>query len=288
MMSVSTVLRRRRWLGLSVSCVLAAGVIAAAAAQEPGAGRAGGQSPASPGQPRIKALLVSGGCCHDYTGQNKVLIDTVRRVLPVDWMVSYQGGNGGAAMIPLYADPDWYKGFDVIVHNECYTDVSDPAYIRRITAAHRAGVPAIILHCSLHSYRAAKVDDWREMMGATSFTHPEEDAPVTVKMTRQDDPIIKGLPLEWTTPIDELYVIEKFWPGARSLATAISPEPGHAEFPVVWTNDYHGARIFATSLGHAATWNEPIFQELLARGFQWVLRKDVTPLPPPTGRRGGR
>lgn len=267
------------------TAMLVTGIVALGGSQGPQPTAAGTQAPGAASPAPIRALLVSGGCCHDYTGQNKVVIDTIRRVLPVDWIVSYQGGTSGTAMIPLYADPDWYRGFDVVVHNECYTDVSDEAYIRRITAAHRAGIPAMIFHCSLHSYRAAKIDDWREMIGATSFTHPEEDAPITVKMKALTDPIIKGLPLEWTTPIDELYVIEKFWPNARALATAISPEPGHAEYPVVWTNEYHGTRIFATSLGHAGTWAEPVFHELIARGFQWVLKKDVTPLPPP-GRRG--
>ena len=45
---------------------------------------------------------------------------------------------------------------------------SDPAYIRKITAAHKGGVPAMVIHCSMHSYRAAEVDDWREFLGVTA------------------------------------------------------------------------------------------------------------------------
>jgi type 1 glutamine amidotransferase len=268
--------------------LLAATLLVTAAGSVSISGTQGGVQPAGESAPRLKALIVSGGCCHDYTGQNKIVIDTVNRVLQVDWTVVVQGGRAGTARIPLYSDPDWYRGFDVVVHNECFTDVDDPDYIQRIAAAHQAGVPAMFFHCSLHSYRAAKVDDWRELMGATSFTHPEQDAPIRVRLTAQEHPIIKGLPQEWTTPIDELYVIEKFWPGAQALALASSPDSGNIDFPVVWTRDYRGTRVFATSLGHGGTWNEPIFHEILARGFQWAVGRPVTSLPPAQGRGAGR
>jgi type 1 glutamine amidotransferase len=76
------------------------------------------------------------------------------------------------------------------------------------------------------------------------------------------------------TPSDELYVIEKFWPGSKALATAVSPEDKR-EYPLVWTNDYHGARIFGTTLGHSnETFADPAFQDLLARGFKWALGRD--------------
>lgn len=239
-------------------------------------------------QTRLKALVVSGGCCHDYTGQNKILVDTVNRVLPVDWTIAVQGGRAGTSMIPLYREPDWYRGYDFVVHNECYTDVADEGFIRGIVQAHRDGVPAVFLHCALHSYRAAKVDDWREVIGATSYTHPDEDAPVTVRMTAPDHPILRGLPAEWTTPIDELYMIEKFWPGAEALAVASSVDAGNKDHPVIWTRDYRGTRVFATSLGHGGTWNEPAFQEILARGVQWVTGRPVTGIPPAQGRGAGR
>jgi uncharacterized protein len=77
-----------------------------------------------------------------------------------------------------------------------------------------------------------------------------------------------------------LYVIEKTWPKTKVLATAVSPEEGHAVYPVVWTNDYYGARVFGTSLGHQESWNDPVFQELLVRGFKWAVHKDSsTPSP---------
>lgn len=236
----------------------------------------GGAQQGAPAEPRLKALVVSGGCCHDYTGQNKILVESIRKAVPtVDWMIAYQGGTGTNARIPLYSDPNWFKGYDIIVHNECYADVGDETFIRGITAAHHAGIPSMVLHCSMHSYRSAKIDDWRELMGVTSRRHTRAHQ-ISVKIAAPDDPIMTGLKPDWVTPTDELYVIDKLWPNARALATAVSPEAGNAEYPVVWVNDYHGARVFGTTLGHGDTWNEPVFQELLVRGFKWALKRDPT------------
>ena len=92
----------------------------------------------------------------------------------------------------------------------------------------------------------------------------------------------------YVTPIDELYVIEKVWPNTKALATGVSPEDG-ATYPVVWTHEYRGARVFGTSLGHGnETFNTNQFKELFTRGFRWALKKEPIALPQPEPQRGGR
>ena len=157
-----------------------------------------------------------------------------------------------------------------MIHNECSADVADPAFIRRITEAHRTGrVPAMVIHCSMHSYRAAQVDDWREFLGVTSRRHtPQFRIPVK---WAADAAITAGMQPDWVTPLDELYVIEKFWPGSKSLASAIDPQT-QQEHALAWTNDYQGVRVFGTTLGHGnATWDDPVYQDLLVRGFKWAV-----------------
>jgi uncharacterized protein len=237
-----------------------------------GAGRAGGRAMGlAPQGPRLRALIVSGGCCHDYALQDKILMDVMAKVLPIDWTVVVQGGNGTTAKLPVYENPDWAKGFDLVVHNECSADVADDAFVRRITDAHRAGgIPAMVIHCSMHSYRALTTDPWREFLGVTSRRHTAAHH-VAVKFTAKDHPAMQGMPETWSTPTDELYVIEKIWPETTALATAVSPEDQH-EYPVVWVHEYGGARVFGTTLGHGnETWNDPVFQDLLKRGFQWAV-----------------
>jgi type 1 glutamine amidotransferase len=226
------------------------------------------------GQPRVKALIVSGGCCHDYSGEAKVMMDAIGRVLPVDWMVAVQGGRGTRGSMPVYDNPNWSRGFDIVVHNECLADVDDPAYIRKITAGHRNGPPALVIHCSMHSYRAAAIDDWREFLGVTSRRHTAAH-PISVKITAKDHSVMKGFKEDWVTPVDELYVIEKLWPNAKALASAVSPED-QKEYPLAWINEYGGTtRVFGTTIGHGDdTWNDPVYQDLLARGFKWAVKRE--------------
>jgi type 1 glutamine amidotransferase len=270
---------------LAASTLLVLTVSAAAQTQPPQPAAPGGRSGAQPGgrrgggdpfagQTRIKALIVSGGCCHDYSGEAKVLMDAVSKVLPVDWTVAVQGGRGTRGSMPIYDSPNWISGFDIVVHNECLADVADAAYVRKITSAHRGGVPAIVIHCSMHSYRAAEVDDWREFLGVTSRRHTQAHN-ISVKIVAPDETPMKGMKTDWVTPVDELYVIEKLWPNAKPLATAVSPED-KKEYPLVWINQYNGTtRVFGTTIGHGdATWNDPVFQDLLTRGFKWALKKD--------------
>lgn len=218
--------------------------------------------------------MISGGCCHDYSAQNKILIDNVAKVLPVDWTVLIEGGSGSDGRVALYETPNWANGFDVVVHNECYANVDDQKLIRQITTAHKAGVPALVIHCSLHSYRTATIDDWREFLGVTSKRHTRAHR-ISVKIDDPQSSIVKGLPAGYTTPVDELYVIEKFWPSAKALASAVSPDDPKTSYPVMWTNDYNGTRVFGTSLGHGMeTWNDAVFQDLLVRAFKWAVKKD--------------
>ncbi|HVR35834.1 MAG TPA: ThuA domain-containing protein [Methylomirabilota bacterium] len=223
------------------------------------------------GQP-IRALLVTGGCCHNYRFQSEALTEGIAKRADTEWTVVNEGGRGTRAMIELYDDPDWAKAFDVVVHNECFADTADPDYIRKITAAHKAGKPAVVVHCAMHTYRAAEVDDWREFLGVTS-RHHEHQSRYPVKIVAKEHPVMKGFPTDWVTPMDELYVVQKLWPAATTLAVSVSERTGE-EQPVVWVNDYHGTRVFGTTYGHSDdTFRDPVFIDLLARGLVWAAGK---------------
>lgn len=222
----------------------------------------------------IRALLITGGCCHDYDLQAKVLTEAANKAAAFTWTIVNEGGKGTRAQIPLYDNPDWAKPYDVIVHNECFADTNDPAYIRKIAAAHKAGKPAVVIHCAMHTYRAATSDDWREFLGATSRRH-DHQSKYPVHPVAKDHPIMRGFPDTWTTPLDELYVIEKLWPNAKALAVAKSEKDGN-DYPVIWTNNFHGTRVFGTTFGHGnVTWHDPVFVNYVVNGLLWAAgRKD--------------
>ena len=199
-----------------------------------------------------------------------MLVDAIRRALPVDWMIAYEGGNGTTGRMPVYDTADWAAKFDIVVHNECFADNRDEALIKRIVDAHRR-VPAVVLHCAMHSYRSAPTADaWREFLGVTTVRHTRAHQ-MSVKIAPGADPVMTGFKADWVTPVDELYVIDKFWPNAKAMASAVSPED-QKEYPLAWTNIYNGTRVFGTTLGHGnATFEDPTYHDLLARGFKWAL-----------------
>jgi uncharacterized protein len=260
-------------LGALAALVLAAGGMRAQ----------GGPAPARfAGQTPINAMIVTGGPFHDYTTQTKILMDTLNAVMPINWTVVQGMSHATDIKLPLYENPDWAKGMDIVVHNECWADADLAApIVENIT---RPAVPRMFIHCTLHSYRVMTNDAWRELIGMTSRRHTRAHN-ILLKWA-DGDPITAGLP-PFVTPIDELYVIEKVWPNTKPLATGVSPEDG-VTYPQVWTHEYRGTRVFGTSLGHGVeTFNTNQFKELLTRGFRWALKKEPIALPPPAPRGGG-
>lgn len=239
-----------------------------------------------PGQAQIRALIVTGGCCHDYTEQSKVIMDTLGAVMPINWTVVQGITSIPGGKLALYDNPNWAADFDIVLHNECWADGDlPPQVVRNIVRTNGRPVPRMFFHCSLHSYRVMTDDSWRELIGMTSRRHTVAH---NIALTwAVGDPITAGLP-PFVTPIDELYVMEKVWPGTKPLATAVSPEDGKS-YPQVWTHEIRGARVFGTSLGHGPeTWATNQFKELITRGFRWALRIEPIALPPiPQPARGG-
>jgi len=220
-------------------------------------------------KPPLRVLLITGGCCHNYAFQSAQLTNAVAKYAAATWTIVNEGGTGTRAEIPLYNNPDWAKGYDVVVHNECFADTTDADYIRKITAAHQAGVPAIVIHCAMHTYRASTFDDWREFLGVTSRRH-DHQSQYPVHPIVKSHPILAGFPDTWTTPMDELYVIEKLWPGATALAQSKSEADGK-DYPCIWINNYHGTRVFGTTFGHGiATWHDPVYLNYVVRGLIWA------------------
>lgn len=223
---------------------------------------------AAPATKPVRALLITGGCCHNYALQSQQLTNAVAKLAAVDWTIVKEGGDGTRAEISLYDNPDWAKGYDVVVHNECFADTTNQTYIRKITSAHREGVPAVVIHCAMHTYRSTDMDDWREFLGVTSRQH-DHQSKYPVKLVEPGHPILKGVSDQWVTAMDELYVVEKLWPNAKALATSVSERNGKT-YPVAWINQYGKARVFGTTYGHSdEVWREENFLTLVARGTLW-------------------
>ena len=80
---------------------LLAGLLALMAAAAP----ASAQN-ASDAAPRpLKALLVTGGCCHNYFFQSQALVEGVARHAKVEWTLVHDTRSGTRGQMPLYDVP---------------------------------------------------------------------------------------------------------------------------------------------------------------------------------------
>jgi type 1 glutamine amidotransferase len=235
----------------------------------------------------IRALLVIGGCCHDYAKQKDLLTKGISERANVQWKIAYDTDTGTKHLNPIYEKPDWAKDFDVVVHDECSADVKDLAVIDRILEPHRNGLPGVVLHCGMHSYRSEgwpRVTPWFEFTGLQTTGHGPQ-APIEVAYVEKESPITKGLK-DWKTVNEELYnnSTGKLLDTAHALARGKQTINETAtDCVVAWTNTYKGkTRVFATTLGHNnATVADARYLDLVTRGLLWSVNKlDDTHLKP--------
>ena len=220
----------------------------------------------------IRALLVIGGCCHDYKKQKDILAKGISERANVEWTVSYDPDTGTKHLNPVYAKADWSKDFDIIVHDECTSGVTDLAAINRILDPHREGLPGVVLHCGMHCYRSEgypKMTPWFEFTGLQSTGHGKQ-LPIDVSYVDKASPITKGF-ADWKTVNEELYnnITGKLLDTAHPL---VRGKHGKDDTVVVWTNTYNkNTRVFCTTLGHN---NETVaddrYLDLVTRGLLWA------------------
>ncbi|SKB08379.1 Trehalose utilisation [Prosthecobacter debontii] len=226
--------------------------------------------------PPLKVLMITGGCCHDYENQKMILAEGLSARANVEFTIIHEEGPDGKKdkthKISIYEKEDWAKGYDVVLHNECFGGVTDNEFINRIAKAHQDGVPGVMLHCSTHSYRAATTDEWRKCLGQTSMSH-EKNRDLLVKNIAPEHPVMKGFPAEWLDKKDELYKNDKLWENFVPLAKAFG-EDTQKDHYLIWVNTYGKGKVFGTTMGHGnETMSDPVFLDLVARGLLWSCGK---------------
>ncbi len=218
--------------------------------------------------PLLRALLVCGGCCHDYDRQKTILRNGLESRAWVVVDTIQQGGTARESRIPLYEDPNWAKGYDVVLHDDCFGMVGDTNFIAKILAPHRAGVPAVNLHCAAHSYRVAPDLEWPRFLGIRSLQHGPA-SPIDVRTVDATHPITAGLSWNtWLTGKEELYNNITIHPTAQPLQRG---RQGTNDLVLTWVNHYGKTRVFNTTLGHFnETVSDPRYLDLVTRGLLWA------------------
>ena len=235
----------------------------------------------------LKALLIAGGCCHDYEHQQDILSKGIQARANVQVDVIWTDDKGTAPHFPIYDKPNWAEGYDIVIHDECAASVKDLPLVKNIIKAHEK-IPAVNLHCAMHCYRTG-TDDWFKYLGLQSSAHNWQK-PIAIHFVDPEHPITKGL-TDWTTINEELYNNVNILGGQplamgtqeqKSSDGSLKPQP----YVVAWTNDYKGTKIFSTTIGHN---NETVadarYLDLVTRGLLWSCNKlNADYLKPFTGK----
>jgi type 1 glutamine amidotransferase len=230
----------------------------------------------------IHALLVTGGCCHDYAKQETILTEGISARANVQWTIVHEGDGSTSHRMGLYEKPDWAAGYDVVVHDECFADVKDKEFVEGILKPHRAGLPAVNLHCAMHCYRVSfeNFKEWFEFTGLDTRGHGAQK-PIHLKFVDANEEITKGM-TDWATIPEELYNNIKVWQTVTPLAYG---EQGNEHKLVAWMNNYRGTRVFSTTLGHNnETVGDARYLDLVTRGLLWSVKKLETGYLKPAAR----
>lgn len=252
----------------------------------------------APAPEPLRVLIVSGGGYHDYPARRAILEAGLEARLNVEVAHAFRdiapGEPPTRPALPIFANPRYGQGYDLIIHEECAADVDDPAVLDAVLAPHRAGVPAVNLHCAMHSYRSgswrapaaagAANARWFAFVGVQSTGHGPQ-APIALSIAQPVHPIARGLS-PWVTPREELYNnLTDF--GVTPILTgtqAAGPggSGGGGPYAVAWTHQYGPAkaRVFSVTLAHnTAVVADPRYLDLVARGVAWAtghLKPDGT------------
>jgi putative membrane-bound dehydrogenase-like protein len=235
----------------------------------------------------LKALLITGGCCHDYAKQHEVIAKGIQSRANVQVDVIWTDDKSTNPPLPVYDKADWAKGYDIIIHDECAASMNNKETLTRILDAHKT-IPSIQLHCAMHSFRTGE-DRWFKRLGLQSNSHGPQE-PIAITFVDKEHPITKTL-ADWTTIKEELYNNVNLFdahPLAMGKQTVKNKDGStkDVEYIVAWTNEKAGARSFSTTIGHnTETVADARYLDLITRGLLWACGK-LTPdyLTPFTGQ----
>lgn len=223
----------------------------------------------------LKALMITGGCCHDYDKQKDIISKGISARVATDWTIFFD--NDAQKSKEYLSKKGWSDGYDFILYNHCFAKETDAVFIDSVAEAHKDGTPAIALHCAMHSYHwNIKAEDgkektWPTLLGVSSKGHGPK-APITVTKVKEtaDHPVIKDLPDGWVTPEGELYNVQKVLETALVLAHG---ENGRAKTPqaCIWVNKFGNSKVFGTTIGHHnSTMETEEYLDLLGNAVRWA------------------
>lgn len=242
------------------------------------------------------------GRWHKYAPQKEIFIELAKKA---GWDLTVSTGEHDPQIVALQ-NPDLTKGYDAVVYNFCFAGSNDlKAASNIITQTREKGVPAMLIHCSMHSFwgtfkdgkktypdtgkakpRADLYEKWKKenpgkpfpawgnFTGIASAKHGPHK-PIKVEKCCEHA-ATKSLSKEgFKTGNAELYnniyVTDEVKPLLKGLQEINANKTDEAI--VMWQVPQGKSEVIGISLGHGlGEWKQPEFQNLLIDGLNYLLK----------------
>ncbi|MCM8533949.1 MAG: ThuA domain-containing protein [Lentisphaeraceae bacterium] len=248
------------------------------------------------------------GRWHKYTPQISEFKDIGKEA---GWNVTISTGEHKEQLNKLKVK-DYAKGFDAVVYNFCFASDHDlDACSNLMKQTKENGVPAMLVHCSLHSFwptykqgkkkgvlgesykgkakpKADLVKKWKEshpneefpawgdFTGVASFRHGPH-LPLTTSKIKADHPALKDMPETYTTTgktelYNNVYVTDDVVPILKGKQTLKDGKVDEAI--VMWEVPRGKSKVIGLTLGHSVTdWKDKEFRGLVINGLNYLMMK---------------
>ena len=234
----------------------------------------------------LRILLITGGCCHDYPKQKDILKGGLESRLNAEVVQVHTDDKSTKPPLAIYGNPDYAKGYDLVIHDECAAGINDEEVIKGVLKPHIDGIPGVNLHCAMHCYRIGSASEpaefgtphglWFEYLGLQSSGHGPQE-PISISHLEKNDALSKNLP-DWTTMKEELYNNVKVFDTAKPITRGkqlVRNKDGsekEMDFVTAWTNIYKGkTRVFSNTIGHNNdTVSDERYLNFVTRGVLWA------------------
>lgn len=262
------------------------------------------QAPASAEKAATKVLYVTfePGKYHDYKPQKEIFMKISGKN---KWNTSVITGTHDEVINKLASEPNFGDGYDLIVYNFCFAGCAnlDVPY-NIIEQTKIKGIPAMLIHCSLHSFwptykmkgdKAVHAPDapekahttkellakwnkehpgkafpsWPKFTGISSTRHGPKQ-PVKTKNLIPDHGALKDVP-EYETVKAELYNNFITAEESKKSVSIMKGIQGKASSIIMWEHPVGKSKTISFTLGHStAEWEQAEFQQALTSTVNYL------------------
>jgi len=289
-------MKQRKWklsmlLPVGLLSVIGAGLVVSSCND------ADGQAAVSPKKAATKVLYVTiePGRFHDYKAQKELFLEVSGKN---EWETTVLTGSHHDVIEKLASEPNFADGYDVVVYNFCFAGCAnlDVPY-NIIEQTKTKGIPAMLIHCSLHSFwptykvkgenavhapgAPEKAHTKKELLAKWNKEHPGKafpswatftgisstkhgpKTPIKTKNLIADHGALKDVP-EYETVNAELYNNFINAEGSKDSLPIMEGVQGKASSIILWEHPVGKSKTVSFTLGHStAEWQQAEFQQVI-------------------------